>query len=376
MAKHGGIKDSGEYFVITPASRKVTVPHAHKSVGTVGDHNSEQITFVCPQMVDGHDVSQCARRYITWVNVKGEVGHDELNLSQVEQGEEGMIYLSWTIRNALTVASGIVQFSVHFEDVDDKGATLYRWSTTTCKDCDILESINAVLGAYEAIYVSGDTLVIADYAPVKDNKLSIETNGIIPEGTMKIEKNGSYDVGEVAQVEVAVEGDLPKINVTWDGVIIAETNFGQETLQLSEEHDPDFVARNIREGVNIFGTDGIYRGDHKNHIVTVKNLWGYSGIFDENGKEMYETAVVGHTYWDYAEGDLKTEIVQVSVENPMQIWVADGSSILVSVAHNIDHAPLKIEAVEDDITDYPIADGVIVLLDITEDATVLLLNQK
>ena len=106
MANHGGVRDSGEYFVINPASRKVTVPHAHKSIGTVGDHRSEQITFECPQMVDGHDITQCSHRYVTWINVNGEIGHDTLQIVQVENGADGMIYLSWTIRNLHHTAMG------------------------------------------------------------------------------------------------------------------------------------------------------------------------------------------------------------------------------------------------------------------------------
>ena len=192
------VKDSGEYFVINPTLRKVTVPHAHKAIGTVGDHNSEQVTFECPKTIDGHDVSKCARHYVTWVNADGDIGHDELQMVQVNQGTEGKIYLSWTIRNPLTVARGVIRFSIHFEDAE------YRWSTTTCKDCDILDSINSVLGVYESIYVSGDALVIANYTPVTDGTLSLEANAIIPEGTMEITDNGTYDVREVAQVDVAV----------------------------------------------------------------------------------------------------------------------------------------------------------------------------
>lgn len=230
MAKHGGVKDSGEYFVINPTTRKVTVPHAHKSIGSVGDHNSEQITFMCPQIIDGHDISQCADRYVTWVNVYGEVGHDKLHLVQVEQGTEGMIYLSWTIRDGLTVTNGVVQFSVHFEDKDLDGTTLYRWSTATCKDCDILDSVNAVLGAYQAVYMSGDTLVFADYNAVKDGVLSIGSNGFIPEGILTITENGTHDVGSYAEVDV----------------------------QVAVHDDLDFVAENIKKGVEILNIVGTY----------------------------------------------------------------------------------------------------------------------
>ena len=226
MARHGGIQDKGEYFVITPTSRKITIPHSQKAISVKGDHNSEQITFECPQIIDGHDISQCEHRYVTWINVLGEVGHDELQLAQVEQGTEGKVYLAWTIRNALTVAKGVVQFSVHFEDTDDNGTTLYRWSTATCKDCEILDSINAVLGAYEAIYVSEETLVIADYTPVANDTISLETNGLIPEGIKEITANGTYDVGEYATAKVDVLDD------------------------------PDLQPENIKAGVEIFGVEG------------------------------------------------------------------------------------------------------------------------
>lgn len=228
MAKHRGIKDSGEYFVINPVSRKIIVPHAHKSIGTVGDHNSEQITFECPQIIDGHDISQCERRYVTWNNVNGEAGHDRLDIVEVEQGAEGMLYLSWTVRDGLTVAKGIVQFSVHFEDFDENGIRLYRWSTASCKDCDILDSVNEVLGAYEAVYVAGNALVFGDYNAVKGGTLEIKTDGIIPEGTLQINENGIYPVGEYAQVNVDV------IN------------------------DPDLIPENIKSGVTIHGVTGTY----------------------------------------------------------------------------------------------------------------------
>lgn len=217
MARHGGVKDSGEYFVISPITRKVTVPHAHKSIGTVGDHNSEQITFMCPQIVDGHDLSQCAYRYVSWFNVNNEIGHDELKVAEVEQGEEGMIYLTWTIRDSLTVARGIVQFSVHFEDKGEDGATLYRWSTATCRDCDILESINGVLGAYKAMYVSEDTLVISDYTPISENALSLSTYGIFPEGTLDITENGTYEVGKYDKAVISVDPPSGTLEITRNG---------------------------------------------------------------------------------------------------------------------------------------------------------------
>ena len=259
MAKHGKIKDNGSFFVIDPASRKVTVPHAHKSISTVGDHNSEQVTFECPKTIDGHDIALCDYRYVTWSNVNGEVGHDELQIAKdVSDGAEGMIYLSWTIRNALTVAKGVVQFSIHFECHDDNNVILYRWSTTTCKDCEILDSVNAVLGAYQAVYVAGDTLVFADFNTVRDGILKIETNGLIPEGILPITENGTFDVGRYAQVDVSVEEKPPEITISEDGKVTATEGGATSEIQLSNEHNPNFLPENIKAGIDIFGVHGTY----------------------------------------------------------------------------------------------------------------------
>lgn len=320
MAKHRGVKDSGEYFVITPASKKVTVPHAHKSIGTVGDHNSEQITFECPQMVDGHDVSQCARRYVSWVNVEGKIGHDELQVAEVEQGTEGMIYLSWTIRNALTVAKGIVQFSIHFEDVDENGITLYRWSTATCKDCEILDSINGILATYEAVYVSGDALVFADYTPVTDGTVEINTT-MIPEGTLKITNNGTFPVGEYASVEVAVNLEEPTITIDDTGLVEATVKGFSSCAQLSAEHDSDFKPENIKKGVNIFGVNGTFT-DINARILTCRVKFTASLV--------YPSCYIDIEYCGAGDNGVSNLKTRVSIEDFAEIKVLENSIMRIT----------------------------------------------
>ena len=249
MTKHGSVKDSGGYFVIDPVSRKVIVPQSHKSIGTVGDHHSEQITFKCPKIIEGHDVSQCSSKYVTWINVYGEYSNDELELVQGVQGTEGMIYLTCTIRNALTVAKGIIQFSVHFEDKDENGTTLYRWSTASCRDCEILDSINAVFGTYEAVYVSNDTLVFDDYTPVADETLALNS-----------------------------APQVPKISVSEQGEVTAEANGVKSTEQLSNKHNVNLEPYNIKKDVNIFGVVGTYELATGDFATITENKKSYSVV--------------------------------------------------------------------------------------------------
>lgn len=275
MTNHSGIIDSGTFFEIVPNTRKITVPPMYKVIATVGDHLSEQLTFRCPKLIDGHDVAGCARHYLTWKSVNQEVGHDELTLRDTD---DEYIYFTWVVRDGLAVAKGLVSFSVHFEDTDPNGLTIYRWSTATCTECEILDSINAVLGAYEAIYVAGNKLVFADYIPVKDKTLVLETNGLIPEGTLKIEKNGIFDVGRYAQADV-------------------------EVLE-----DPNLIPENIKHGVDIFGVTG-----------TCKSCTVVSGSITASGGD----------FWKVVDADVDFSGISTSgsVELKTVSLYADGSKI-------------------------------------------------
>lgn len=310
MANHSGIIDNGTYFQIVPSTRKVIVPTAYKTIGTVGEHLAEQLTFLCPKTIDGHEIAGCARKYISWKNVNDELGHDEL---RVLKEDDENLYLTWTVSNGLTVAHGIVSFSVHFEDVNANNRVIYRWSTGVCKECEILDSINTVLNRYNAVYVAGDTLVIADYSVVEEKTLNIDSNGFAPEGTMRIEKNGTYPVGEYAEVDVSVDPpsgtmeithngtfdvtgfekvyvklpvETPQISVSENGVVKATANATESQVQLNSEFDSEFVPENIKKGVNIFGIEGTY-----DIIPTGSKKITQNGVYDVSSVSSIEVAV-------------------------------------------------------------------------------------
>ena len=288
MATHGGIIDRSAKLQIVPHSRTIVVPDTCKVIGTVGDHMSEQVTFQCPKDIDGHDIVNCTDHYVTWRTVEGDMGHDKLDKIE-EDGE--CVYYAWTVRGHTTKVAGIVSFSVHFEDypvdagnpsacptcgsdvtppsicetcgtkVIYGGVPSYSWSTTECKDCTILGSINGSRGAFELLYVEGDTLVFADHTPVRDETLLLNTNGVVPSGSMKITENGSHEVIGLISVDVAVPSSgTPKIIVSEDGTITATDDIGSNavTEKLNNNHDPDFIAGNIRSGKKIFGVTGTY----------------------------------------------------------------------------------------------------------------------
>lgn len=213
-----GIQDAGVPLKVDHFTRKVTVPVTERVIGVVGDHCSEQVTFSLARNIDNHDMTTCTSSYVAWRNVDGGEGTDDLVITEAT---EDQILFGWTVRDAITVAKGLVSFSLHFE-CWDAGKLVYKWGTHTCTECEILDAINTKMGAYAAIYIDGETLVFSDYTPVREETLEL-SSGIIPEGTLEITEAGKHDVGRYAYVDVKAVYETPGITIA-NGKVTAEAN--------------------------------------------------------------------------------------------------------------------------------------------------------
>lgn len=167
MVNHSGIADDAQRFQIITSTRKIVVPSGYTVIGTVGDHNSEQLTFQCPKTVDGHDVENCAFHYVRWQNANGDTGRAEM--TDITSDDEG-VYMTWTVSAEVTAAAGFVSFAVYLEDVGEDGKLLYRWSTTTCSE---LQVVSTALGAEpHRVYESDNHFVIDPATRAIENVLS------------------------------------------------------------------------------------------------------------------------------------------------------------------------------------------------------------
>ena len=139
MAHAHTVTDSDKRFTIKPIDRTI-INLSGKTVLMQGDHNSERFTFEVPRYIDGHDMSECNKIEIHYVNGSSS-GVYEVTDMKVDSGDETLIIFSWLISWRCTQNTGPLNFGIRFKcltgDVVD-----YAWSTAIYSGITISSWIN------------------------------------------------------------------------------------------------------------------------------------------------------------------------------------------------------------------------------------------
>lgn len=115
--------------------RKITVPQELYNIGVQGDHLAETIFFTCPRYFDEKDLSEhsCIIRCIN-------AGKEYFESPVVEMvAENDTLRFGWELDNRATRYSGVINFTVQFETVDN--GVKYQWQTTPAT-LNILAGLN------------------------------------------------------------------------------------------------------------------------------------------------------------------------------------------------------------------------------------------
>lgn len=164
--KHDMYDTDGYNFRIDPDTRKVLLDNSSAKITLVQyDHNSEQLTFVMPRYIEGHDMKLCNKVQIHY-NTSGSSLPSIYEVTDVSEcifeddGEvtEGLTF-TWTISQNVTRFSGTVTFVIRFEcttaetvmeydenegkEVEKEKIKLeYAWSTYFNSDIQVLSGMN------------------------------------------------------------------------------------------------------------------------------------------------------------------------------------------------------------------------------------------
>lgn len=103
------------------------------------DHNSERIGFTIERFNDGHDMSQCDRVAIKYLNVRNDDMYvvDDVTVSD----DEKTVTFTWLVSANATKEVGSLIFLINFRCWDDDGTIIYNWSTQPCSTYSILRGV-------------------------------------------------------------------------------------------------------------------------------------------------------------------------------------------------------------------------------------------
>lgn len=141
MASHNdrtSVVDSDAHFIIDLITRKV-ISNTDKSDLVQFDHNSERITFECPRYIEGHDMLNCNKVIINYLDdtLPGVYEVDDLKMK-----DSDTTMFSWLISSNATQKVGKIFFAITFMCVQTNGDVTYRWNTAINEGLKVIQGMN------------------------------------------------------------------------------------------------------------------------------------------------------------------------------------------------------------------------------------------
>lgn len=185
MAHIHDVYDTDPYFVIDADTRGITDLSEVKTSLMQYDHNSERITFEAPREIDAHDMSECNRVEVHYINIgtngQRNEGVYEVDDMTVPEDDTDVVMFTWLVSQNATMHSGSLSFMIRFICTTD-GAFDYVWNTAIYSGIPIGNGMdNAavivtqyadILGAWYNQLVSAGSQAVLDINTARDNALA------------------------------------------------------------------------------------------------------------------------------------------------------------------------------------------------------------
>lgn len=144
MRNHGVI-DTDTHFTIDPVSR--SIKNNSNKMGVIQfDHNSERLTFSLSRFIEGHDMSECSKAEIHYINIEQNTGKTNADVYEVDdlridKNDDSCILFSWLISQNATQYAGFVYFAVKFFCENKDGVIDYEWNSGTYQKFGVFKGI-------------------------------------------------------------------------------------------------------------------------------------------------------------------------------------------------------------------------------------------
>lgn len=186
MAHTHPVTDKDTHFEIDGGTRLVKNTSDTKTMLVQFDHKSERFTFKIPREIDGHDLMDCNRVRVHFLNLERSKRTEHKGVSPitdtlaVHPEDDKFVTCSWLVPNEATQIVGYLYFVIEFACVDGN-EVLYSWNTARHTSITIAEGLN---GGKEVVEANIDILT------QWENELKANQITNITQTTTSTEDNG------------------------------------------------------------------------------------------------------------------------------------------------------------------------------------------
>lgn len=259
MSHTHNVIDSDNKFIVDGISRVIKNASTAKTTVMQFDHNSEVFTFELPRYIEGHDMTDCNRVEVHYLNIDTVTKQENEGIYLVDDltvnaDDEAKLTCSWLISQSATQLVGSLNFLLRFicltDDIVD-----YVWNTS------IFTGIYVSKGIYNSDIVAEQYI---DTIKAWENRLAVVENSI-----------GSSGISPILSVTPITNGNRVEI-------VDAE---GTKTFNVLN-------GTNGTNGTN--GVDGVDGVDGVSPTITVTEIIG--------GHEVSITDITGTQSFNIMDG--------------------------------------------------------------------------
>lgn len=269
MSHIHNVTDSDNKFIVDGISRAIKNASTSKTIVMQYDHNSEVFTFELPRYIEGHDMTECNRVEVHYLNIDSITKQENegiylVNDLTINADDETKITCSWLISQNATQLVGSLNFLLRFicltDDVID-----YVWNTS------IFSGIYVSKGIYNSDIVAEQYI---DTIRAWENRLAVVENSITSSG-----------ISPIITVTPITNGNKVEI-VDAEGTKIFNVMNGTNGTNGADGKD----GTNGTNGTN--GADGIsptitvevITGGHKVNITDVNGTQSFNVMNGQDGQ--------------------------------------------------------------------------------------------
>ena len=264
------VTDSDNKFIVDGISRVIKNASTSKTMVMQFDHNSEVFTFELPRYIEGHDMMQCNRVEVHYLNIDTMTKQENEGVYLVDDltvnaDDENKLTCSWLISQNATQLVGSLNFLLRFicltDDVID-----YVWNTS------IFSGIYVSKGIYNSDIVAEQYI---DTIKAWENRLELVENSI-----------GSSGISPTIKVTAITGGNKVQI-VDAEGTKIFNVMNGTNGTNGADGISPTLSVEAITGGHKVNITD--VNGTQSFNVMDGQDGQDGSGVTEDRVLELINT---------------------------------------------------------------------------------------